>query len=58
MATAATDALMCGRFEDFRVDVSHDAWTPWFFDGAWDATYVLTDMRNAEVTVLCLTDTD
>lgn len=58
IATAATDALIGGRFEDFRIDLSHEAWTPWFADVAWDTTYVLTDMRHAEVTVLCATDTD
>lgn len=58
LATAATDALIEDRFEDVRVDVTHEAWTPWFADVAWDATYVLTDTRNAELTVLCVTDTD
>ncbi|MFV0253030.1 MAG: hypothetical protein ACK5H2_06790 [Beutenbergiaceae bacterium] len=58
LATAATDELIGDRFKDFRVDHSNEAWTPWFADIAWDATYVLTDMRNAEVTVLCTTDTD
>jgi hypothetical protein len=58
IAAAASDGLMGDRLEDFRVDVSHEAWTPWFADVAWDTTYVLTDMRNAEVTVLCATDTD
>ena len=41
-----------------RVDITHDAWTPWFHDVAWDSTYVLTDLRNAQITVLCVTDTD
>lgn len=58
LASAATDALIDGRFEEFRVDVSHEAWTPWFAGVAWDTTYVLTDVRNAEVTVLCATDSD
>jgi hypothetical protein len=58
LAAAATHALIGDRFEDFRVDVSDGAWTPWFADVAWDRTYVLTDTRNAEVTVLCVTDTD
>lgn len=58
LAAAAADALIEDRFEDFRVDVTHEAWTPWFADVAWDTTYVLTDMRNAELTVLCVTDTD
>lgn len=58
LAAAAVDALVGGRFEDFRVDITHDAWTPWFHDVAWDSTYVLTDLRNAQITVLCITDTD
>lgn len=58
LASAATEAIIGDRFEDFRVDVSYEAWTPWFADVAWDCTYVLTDLRNAEITVLCTTDTD
>lgn len=58
VAVRATRALMQDRFDDFRVDVSHSAWTPWFSDIIWDSTTVLTDTRNAEVTVLCVTDTD
>jgi hypothetical protein len=58
LACAAVEALTQNRFEDFRVDVSHEAWAPWFEDVAWDQTYVLTDTANAEITVLCITDTD
>ena len=32
--------------------------SPWFLDVARDTTLVLTDYRNPEMTVLCLTDTD
>lgn len=58
LAGAAVEALTQNRFEDFRVDVSHEAWTPWFMDLPWDQTYVLTDTANAEITVLCITDRD
>ena len=58
LAAQAVNALIGDRFEDFRVDLSHDAWTPWFKNVAWDHTYVLTDTRNAEITVFCITDTD
>ncbi len=58
LAAAAVDALVGDRFEDFRVDITHDAWTPWFHGVAWDSTYVLTDLRDAQITVLCITDTD
>jgi hypothetical protein len=49
LACAAVEALTQNRFEDFRVDVSHEA---------WDQTCVLTDTANAEITVLYITDTD
>ncbi|GAB2834011.1 hypothetical protein [Lentzea nigeriaca] len=58
LATAAVEALTQNRFADFRVDISTAAWTPWFHDIAWDHTLVLTDFANAELTVLCMTDTD
>ncbi|GAA3688911.1 hypothetical protein GCM10022267_89600 [Lentzea roselyniae] len=58
LAAAAVEALTQNRFADFRVDVSEVAWTPWFHDIAWDHTFVLTDFANAELTVLCITDTD
>ena len=50
--------LIGRRYEDIRVDESFAAWTPWFFEIAWDHTLVLTDYARAEVTVLCITDTD
>jgi hypothetical protein len=58
LAGRAVDALVQERYEDFRLDTTHRAWTPWFHDIAWDSTYVLTDRANAEITVLCITDTD
>ncbi|MEQ4210447.1 hypothetical protein [Actinopolymorpha sp. B9G3] len=58
LADEAVAALTGRRYEDFRLDRTHEPWTPWFFDVAWDHTLVLTDYRKAEMTVLCVTDTD
>ncbi|NYF09766.1 hypothetical protein HDC94_000922 [Leifsonia sp. AK011] len=58
LASSAVESIFEGRFEEFRVDISYEAWTPWFCDIAWDSTYVLTDRRHAEITVLCVTDSD
>lgn len=33
-------------------------WTPWFYDIAWDATFVLQDQRAKRFVLLCATDTD
>ena len=56
---AAFSADVIGdRYEDFRIDHTHESWSPWFFDVAWDRTWVITDRRDQRVTLLCLTDTD
>ena len=55
-ADAARDLLQ-DRYEDFRVYFSCAVWTPWFDDVAWDATWLLVDDVNMEVTVLVTTDT-
>jgi hypothetical protein len=58
LADSAVADLTGRRYEDFRLDRTHEPWTHWFFDVAWDDTLVLTDFRNAEMVVLCVTDTD
>jgi hypothetical protein len=58
IAAHAVDALTDRRYEEFRLDISHEAWTPWFHDIGWDHTLVLTDLARSEITVLCITDTD
>ncbi|WP_439661419.1 hypothetical protein ACSHWB_07895 [Lentzea sp. HUAS TT2] len=58
LAVGAVEALMQSRYEQFTLHTSRAPWTPWFHDVAWDHTYVLTDFGNAEITVLCITDTD
>jgi hypothetical protein len=58
LATAAVDAVTGRRFEDFEVHVSQSPWTGWFYDIAWDHTIVMLNRRDAEVTVICATDTD
>jgi len=58
LADEAVADLTGRRYEDFRLDQTFEPWTPWFRDVAWDYTFVLTDYRNAEMTVLCITDAD
>lgn len=33
-------------------------WTAWFYDIAWDATFVMQDMQASRFVLLCMTDTD
>lgn len=50
--------LMSERYEDFRVDSAGGSWSEWFYQVAWDRTWILTDRRNERVTLICITDTD
>lgn len=45
-------------WEDVRVHQSTAAWSPWFHDVAWDHSWVVTDLRAQQTTLICLTDTD
>jgi hypothetical protein len=58
IASAAVAEWTQDRFEDFQVFGSDAPWTPWFYDVAWDHTWILIDRCNREATVLCATDTD
>ena len=46
------------RYEDVQVAHADFAWSRWFFDIAWDRTWVISDKREQRVTVLCTSDTD
>jgi hypothetical protein len=37
---------------------SKTPWTPWFFDLAWDHTFLICDHGSRRVILLCVTDTD
>lgn len=58
LALAAVRELINDRHEDFRVFACHQPWTPWFYDVAWDLTWVFVDRAKLEATIMCLTDTD
>jgi hypothetical protein len=51
-------ALFGDRFGDVQVYATSSRWAPWFFDVAWDRTWVLIDRRERAIAILCLTDTD
>ena len=54
---ACADAFQ-ERFEDVEVFRCATAWSDWFFDVAWDMTWIGVDKRKLELFLLCLTDTD
>jgi hypothetical protein len=50
--------LIQDRFSEILVFMNHASWTEFFFDVAWDGTWVLFDKREKVVHVLTGTDTD
>jgi len=51
-------ALFEDRYEDVQVAYADFAWSAWFYDIAWDRTWVIVDRGAQRVTMLCTTDTD
>jgi hypothetical protein len=37
---------------------SHSRWNAWFFDVAWDHTFVILDKKHQRLSLLLITDTD
>ncbi len=45
------------RYGEISLDKSGTAWTPWFYDIAWDLTIVLFDKRLRRMWLFAITDT-
>jgi len=52
------DALFGQRYDEIKMYISYDAWSPWFGNVAWDVTWFGVDKRNSQIWLLCATDTD
>ena len=51
-------AMVNGRHLSASVMSSDAPWTEWFYDVAWDTTYVIYDPQVRRFWLLCITDTD
>ncbi|EEM90903.1 MULTISPECIES: hypothetical protein [Bacillus cereus group] len=57
----ASDVCQCmfqDRYEDIIVFESHAPWTDWFYDVAWDVTWMVLDSKECKMWLICATDTD
>ncbi len=54
METLCGPALHLGR----QAWASTTPWTPWFYDLAWDHTFLIRDHHVRRMILLCVTDTD
>lgn len=46
------------RYEDIKVFESYHPWTDWFYDVAWDVTWMVLDSKEQKMWFICATDTD
>lgn len=58
LALRFCDALFELRFDEIAFYTSSTAWTDWFYDIAWDKTFVVLDKRHRRLFLLAVTDTD
>ena len=58
LAERSAHELIQNRFSEVLVFVNHTAWTDFFFDIAWDGTWILLDKRDRAIHILAATDTD
>jgi hypothetical protein len=57
MSREFVDALAGERLQTavWRID---EPWTDWFYDVAWDSTFVVQQLQVRRWALLCVTDTD
>lgn len=58
LASVFRAGLFGDRYEEVQVFFTWKAWTPWFYDIAWDGSWLILDREGPHVTLLCVTDTD
>jgi hypothetical protein len=57
-ASTFVSALCDDRFSHLCYFSLHGAWSKWFYDSAWDYTYLVFNKKTYVATVICFTDTD
>ncbi|TXK85126.1 hypothetical protein FU659_05110 [Paenibacillus sp. N3.4] len=46
------------RYKESFVFTTNKAWSDWFFDIAWDFTWIVFDEHKSRLWLVCITDTD
>ena len=52
------EALFGDRYEDIELFKTYEPWSNWFYDVAWDQTWVCVDKQRSLIWAILLTDTD
>ncbi|MFK4467145.1 hypothetical protein [Bacillus sp. RC252] len=58
LANNVCQCMFQDRYEDITVFENHSPWTEWFYDVAWDNTWMVLDSKEHKMWLICATDTD
>jgi hypothetical protein len=58
LGAAVCAELFGDRYEEVQFFKTFEPWSDWFFDVAWDTTWIAVDKRTNRIWTLCVTDTD
>jgi hypothetical protein len=58
LAEAFCDALFGDRYLSVQIFRSNKCWTPWFVGEIWDRSWLILDLFQDRVWLLCVTDED
>ncbi|MCU5376529.1 hypothetical protein OCA08_05190 [Bacillus cereus] len=58
LAVNVCQCMFQDRYEDIKVFESYRPWTDWFYDVAWDVTWMVLDSKERKMWLICATDTD
>ncbi|UKS26606.1 hypothetical protein LOZ80_34685 [Paenibacillus sp. HWE-109] len=58
IAEKLCDTIIDGRYAEVILFKTNSPWCDWFFDVAWDYTWIIFDKQKCRFWLMCLTDTD
>jgi hypothetical protein len=58
IAQELSDFIIGDRFAETILFTSYSPWSDWFFDVAWDRTWIIFDETMSRFWLICVTDTD
>lgn len=58
IAMRFSEYILEDRYTDVVIYNSYTAWSDWYFDVAWDYTWMIFDEPKKRFWIICLTDTD
>jgi hypothetical protein len=58
IAQELSDYIIGYRYAETLMYTTNSAWSDWFYDVAWDRTWIIFDESKSRIWLICITDTD